>query len=90
MAYRIEFATSAAKQLKSLARKDLLKIARKIDALKETPPPQGCKKLKGESDLYRLRVGHFRVIYQIQDDRLVILVLNVGHRREVYRNLRNL
>jgi mRNA interferase RelE/StbE len=53
--------------------------------LEITPRPEGVKKLEGEKDLYRLRVGDYRIIYTIRDRELIVLVLKVGHRREVCR-----
>ena len=65
-----------------------VRLRRRIDSLAENPRPQGIKKLAGEEDLYRLRVGDYRIIYQIQEKRLIVLVVGVGHRTEVYRGLR--
>jgi mRNA interferase RelE/StbE len=56
-----------------------------IDGLQEDARPFGCLKLAGEPDLYRLRVGQYRIIYQVQDETLTVLVLSIGHRREIYR-----
>ena len=53
--------------------------------LVENPRPQGCVKLTGEESLYRIRVGEYRIIYQIQDAVLLVLIISIGHRREVYR-----
>jgi len=56
--------------------------------LAENPFPQGIRKLTGEEDLYRLRVGNYRIIYQVQGRRLVVLIVGIGHRADVYRGLR--
>ena len=56
-----------------------------IEALANQPRPTGAKKLKGRDDLWRIRVGDYRIIYEIRDRILVVLVVRVGHRREVYR-----
>jgi mRNA interferase RelE/StbE len=88
LAYRIEFAPRADRQFKALDRSLQARLARRINSLAENPRPQGIKKLAGEEDLYRLRVGNYRIIYQIQEKRLVVLVAGVGHRAEVYRGLR--
>ena len=85
MAYRIELTPSAARALAELPRPAQRRIARKIDALAEDPRPRRAQKLKGADDLYRIRPADYRVIYQIRDDVLLILVVRVGHRREVYR-----
>ena len=62
-----------------------LRVSRKIDALAQDPRPAGVKKLEGEADIYRVRDGNFRIIYRIEDRKLLILVLLVGDRRDVYR-----
>ena len=87
MAYRIEFAPRADRQFRALERSLQVRLRRRIDSLAENPRPQGIKKLEGEEDLYRLRVGDYRIIYQIQEKRLIVLVVGVGHRAEVYRGL---
>jgi mRNA interferase RelE/StbE len=56
-----------------------------IDGLQETARPPGCLKLAGEPDLYRIRVGPYRIIYQVKDETLTVLVVSIGHRREIYR-----
>jgi len=62
-----------------------LRVSRKIDALAQGPHPAGVKKLEGEADIYRVRDGNFRIVYRIEDRKLLILVLLVGDRRDVYR-----
>ncbi len=62
-----------------------MRVSRKIDALAQDPRPAGVKKLEGEADIYRVRDGNFRIIYRIEDRKLLILVLLVGDRRDVYR-----
>jgi mRNA interferase RelE/StbE len=83
--YRIQFAPSARRQLEDLPMKIQRRIAAHIDQLAFNPRPRGSIKLEGEDDLYRIRVGKYRVIYGIQDDELIVLVLRIGHRRDVYR-----
>ncbi len=56
-----------------------------IDLLAEQPRPPGCRALTGESDAYRVRVGDYRMGYEVIDDRLIVHVVRVGHRRDVYR-----
>ena len=85
MNYRLEFGKQAAKQFKALSAKTQQRLQHKIDALKEQPRPAGVVKLAGEENLYRIRVGNYRIIYNIQDNRLLILVVKVGHRKNVYR-----
>jgi mRNA interferase RelE/StbE len=57
-----------------------------IDTLEQEARPGGCVKLAGSPDLYRIRVRDYRIVYQVKDNELVILVLSIGHRREIYRN----
>jgi mRNA interferase RelE/StbE len=83
--YRIEIKRGARKQLASMAAPIAARIASTIDALAADPRPSGCRKLAGTDRLYRVRVGDYRVVYEIHDDRLLVLVIKLGHRREVYR-----
>ncbi|WP_019508086.1 type II toxin-antitoxin system RelE/ParE family toxin [Pleurocapsa sp. PCC 7319] len=85
MNYRIEFVKQAAKQFKKLSSSDRQRLKLKIDALTQDPRPNGVVKLSGPEDLYRIRVGDYRVIYNIQDNRLLVLILKIGHRRDIYR-----
>ncbi len=83
--YQIEFVKQAAKQLKALPAQEQERLQPKIDALANEPRPIGVIKLTGEEDLYRIRVGDYRIVYSIQDDQLLVLVVKIGHRRDVYR-----
>ncbi len=56
-----------------------------MDALAANPRPKGVKKLTGLDNLYRIRAGDYRIVYQIRDDRLIVLVVRIGHRKDVYR-----
>jgi mRNA interferase RelE/StbE len=85
MAYAIQFKPAALRQLEKLPRQIQKRIASKIEALCWEPFPAGCKKLHGEANTWRLRVNDYRVIYQVQAGILLILVVNIGNRREVYR-----
>ncbi len=82
--YRLEFTTGADRQFRNLPQDVQERLTPSIDALLRNPRPPGIKKLKGE-DAYRLRVGDYRIIYEVHDKVLVVLVVGVGHRREVYR-----
>lgn len=92
MPYEIELTPAAEKALVKLAKKDraqMVRIDRALLSLSENPTPSGCRHLVGEVvNLYRLRVGDYRIIYQVEGDRLVILVVHVGHRKDVYRHLK--
>lgn len=85
MNYQIEFVKQAVKQFKALPTQDRERLQPKIDALATEPRPSGVVKLAGADDLYRIRVGEYRIIYSIQDEQLLILVVKIGHRRDVYR-----
>jgi mRNA interferase RelE/StbE len=63
------------------------RVSEAIDSLEENPRPSGVKKLKGSKELYRLRVGDYRIIFAIRDQELLVIVVNAGHRRDVYRRL---
>lgn len=83
--YGVEFLPSAARQLARLDRSVQRRIARSIEKLAADPRGPGALKLRGSDDVWRVRVGDYRVLYQIGDDRLLILVVSVGHRAAVYR-----
>ena len=83
--YRVEYVRQAERELAELPRRDQARVAEKINALARNPRPRGVKKLAGAESLYRLRVGEYRVVYEIRDRVLLILVVRVAHRREVYR-----
>ena len=83
--YRVEVTKSAAKDLRGIDRKWIPKIMAAIESLEAAPRPMGCKKLVGSEHTYRIRVGDYRVIYDIQDNKLLILVVKIRHRRDVYR-----
>ena len=84
--FKILIKRSAAKELEEIAgRKDRERITRRILALADDPRPAGVEKLSGTSEKYRLRQGDFRILYEIQDDALVVFIVRVGNRKDVYR-----
>ena len=84
MTYSVSIKQSALKSLKNIAREDRLRIIEAIDQLKTNPAAGGV--LKGEySGLRRIRIGSYRVVYEVHDEQLTVLVIRIGHRREVYR-----
>lgn len=85
MNYKIEFAKQAAKQFKAFPRQEQQRLKIKIDNLEIDPRPSGVVKLSGEQNLYRIRVGNYRIIYSIQDSQLLILIVKIGHRKDVYQ-----
>lgn len=86
MSYTIEILKGALKQIKKLPSEVQERIQLKIDDLATEPRPNGVKKLKGKENTYRIRVGDYRVIYDIFDDLLVVSVVEVGHRSQVYKD----
>ena len=84
--YRVEIARRAIKSIAKLPRKEQLRVRAAIDLLADDPRPPGCTALAGEDSVYRVRVGDYRILYEVIDDRLVIQVVRVGHRRDVYRS----
>jgi mRNA interferase RelE/StbE len=83
--YSIEFTPAALRDLESLPRDAQKRIGKKVDSLANNPRPAGAVAIKGGKGLLRLRVGFYRIIYRVEDDRLVVLVIRVGHRKEVCR-----
>ncbi|MEH2366220.1 MULTISPECIES: type II toxin-antitoxin system RelE family toxin [unclassified Nostoc] len=86
MSYKVEILKGALKQLKKLSPELQERIQVKIDDLAIEPRPNGVKKLKGKENAYRIRLGEYRVIYDIFDDILVVNVVEVGHRSKVYND----
>ena len=82
--YEIVFKKSVSKDLKKIPKKDVSKILKVIRSLAENPRPAQVKKLSGQ-ERYRMRQGNYRILYAIEDDKLVITVVKVGNRRDVYR-----
>ena len=83
--YRIEVRSEAKRQLAALPGPTRRRIDAKIQALAEDPRPVGAKKLVGSGELWRIRVGNYRVLYAIEDNVLVVIVVKIGHRQHVYR-----
>lgn len=83
--YRIEFKPSADCQLRRLPGEVQKRVVRAVELLAVNPRPKGITKLQGDDDLWRIRVGGYRIVYEIHDQRLVVLVLRVTHRKDVYR-----
>ena len=83
--YGIEISRTAEKQLRKLPRDDQQRVVNSILALAEAPRPRGSRKLSGYDDVFRIRVGSYRVLYSISGQTLVIIILKIGHRRDIYR-----
>jgi mRNA interferase RelE/StbE len=79
------FAPAADRQLRKLTQAIQKRIVRAVEGLQTNPRPPGAIKLQGEPELYRIRAGDWRAVYQIADERLVVLIVRIGHRGDVYR-----
>ena len=84
--YNILYKKSVEKELRKLPKPTLTAIVSKIQKLAENPKPNGSVKLRGATNLYRIRHSDYRIIYRINDGELVIIVIKVAHRRDVYRD----
>lgn len=85
MAYTIQFKPLALRQLEKLPRDAQKRLSAKIEALRDDPLPVGCKKMAALPDTWRIRAGDYRVVYQVHRGVLLVLVLSIGHRKDVYR-----
>lgn len=83
--YQIELKSSALKELERLPRQTVPRVIAAIKGLAENPYPQGVKKLAGFEHTYRVRVGEYRVLYEIHENRLIIETIRVKHRKDVYK-----
>jgi mRNA interferase RelE/StbE len=83
--YRVRLTTSAEKELHGLPAKLVARIVARLERLASTPRPPGCKKLRGGDNEWRVRVGDYRVVYEIDDDARTVDVTRIAHRREVYQ-----
>jgi len=82
--YKILIKPSAVKELEAIPEKDRSRIVYRIQGLAENPRPRGCEKLS-DQDKYRLRQGNYRILYQVYDDEVIVVVVRVGKRGEVYK-----
>jgi mRNA interferase RelE/StbE len=83
--YAISFARPVRRELEALERKTALRIVSRIEQLATDPRPVGCRKLHGATDLWRVRIGDYRIIYSVDDDARLVDVIAVRHRRDAYR-----
>ena len=82
--YRLLIKSSAGKDIEAIPKQDRRRIVAKITSLSSNPRPPGCEKLSGHGQ-YRIRQGNYRILYEIHDLKLIVVVVKVGHRRDVYR-----
>ena len=84
--YSVRIKTSAIKEIESIpTKRERQRIVRRISALAEDPRPSGCQKLAGGSNRFRVRQGRYRIVYSVEDSELIVEVVRVGHRKDVYR-----
>ena len=82
--YRLLIKPSAAKEVEALPKQDRIKMVARIEGLATNPRPLGCEKLSGQEH-YRIRQGKYRILYTINDEQLLVVLVRVAHRREAYR-----
>jgi len=87
MKYSIEFRPAVLKSLKRFPRRDLVRIKKRIEELGNNLPSPKTTKMKGNNSFHKVRSGNYRIIYEIHDNKLIILVVKVGHRKDVYKKL---
>ena len=84
--YEIEFLNTARRSLRRLSKSNQKRVVSAIEELADNPRPLGYTQLSGTSDRrYRIRIGDYRIVYKIEDNILLVLIVNIGHRREIYR-----
>lgn len=83
--YSIEFVAAAERALANIARRDQKRIALRIDALAQDPRPPGSRKLVGGTNEYRIRSGDYRVVYSVEDRKVLVIVMRIAHRKDIYR-----
>lgn len=82
--YQIEWRNSTRREIRRIDRSMIPRILEAVESLANEPRPIGCKKMQGSECAYRIRIGNYRVIYEIFDDKVIIEVIRVGHRRDIY------
>ncbi len=82
--YELVFRKSVARDFRPIPKKDVARILRSIERLRDDPRPVGCEKLSGQ-ERYRIRQGRYRILYEVLDTQLVVTVVKIGHRKDVYR-----
>jgi mRNA interferase RelE/StbE len=85
MAYTVQLKESASRFLKDLPSALRMRILRKIEALADNPYPSGKRKLRGEEQAYCIRIGDYRAVYEVYEELILVLVIRIGHRKDVYR-----
>jgi len=84
MAHSVEFKNSARKSIAALPEDIKIRVISAVMSLADNPRPSGCKKVRSLDSAYRIRVGDYRIIYEVYDTALIVIVIRIAHRREVY------
>lgn len=87
MIFDIEYRPSVLKSLKHFPKQDLVQIKKKIEKFRRNLPAPALTKMKGSNPFHKIRYGKYRIIYEIYNDKLVILIVKIGHRKDVYKHL---
>jgi len=87
MKYTIKFRPAVEKDIRHLPQKELIRIKRKIESLAENLPDRATTKMKGNNNFHKVRIGDYRIVYEIHDDVLLILIVKIGHRKDIYKHL---
>ncbi len=82
--YEIEITRTAEKRFRKLPSQDQGRLAKALLALATNPLPRGARKLQGYEDVFRIRVGAYRILYSIEERRLIVIILKIGHRQDIY------
>ena len=82
--YQVSLSSRAGKETRKLERQTLVRVAKAIDSLADDPRPPGCLKVKSAENLWRIRLGDWRIGYEVDDEARVVTIITVGHRREFY------
>lgn len=87
MNYDIELSRIALKNMARIPRRELIRIQKRIDSLVQEPQPSDIKKIQGDENLYRIRSGNYRILYRIFDQKICILIVDVNHRKDIYKHM---
>ena len=88
MTYSLEFRPSVLKSLRRFPKRDLVRLKKKMEGLANNLPSTKITKMKGDNPFYKVRIGNYRIIYEIHENKLLILVVKIGHRKDVYKNIK--
>jgi mRNA interferase RelE/StbE len=88
MTYSLEFRPSVLKSLRRFPKRDLVRLKKKMEGLANNLPSTKITKMKGDNPFHKVRTGNYRIIYEIHENKLLILVVKIGHRKDVYKNIK--